>query len=62
MKNPFTKIAAVIFGVIALIHLCRLLTKFSIVVMGTEFPIWMNIAGVIVASILSVGLWRESEK
>ena len=59
--KPFTKIASVILGIVALIHLCRLITHFSITISGSEVPIWINVVGVMVAGALSLGLWKESK-
>ncbi len=59
--KPFTKISSVLFGIIALIHLLRLVTHFQVSVFNIEIPIWLNVAGVIIASLLSLGLWKESK-
>jgi len=62
MKNPFTKLAAIIFGIIALVHLCRLVTHFTVNINHTEIPYWLSVPGVIIAGALSVGLWREGKR
>jgi len=60
MKRPFTLIAAVIFGLIAVVHAYRLLTHFQIIAGSHTLPMWLSIVGIAVAGILAVGLYRES--
>ena len=60
MKRPFTLIAAVIFGLMAIVHAYRLLTHFQIVAGSHTLPMWLSIVGIVVAGILAVGLYRES--
>jgi len=59
MKKPFTRIAAVLFGIGALIHLLRLIFQFSLVVAGHPVPLWVNALGVVVAATFAVMLWIE---
>ena len=60
MTRPFTLVAAIVFGLMALVHAYRLMTHFQLVI-GThiigEAVSW---AGMLVAAILSVGLFREA--
>jgi len=59
--NPFTKVASVIFGIIALLHLLRMaFFPIEIVVDGCSVPVWASIIGFIVTAILSIGLWKEA--
>jgi hypothetical protein len=58
--KPFTKIASLLLGIIALIHLLRLITHWQVAVNGFELPVWISIIGFIVASVLSLGLLKES--
>ncbi|HLG36473.1 MAG TPA: hypothetical protein VI757_16465 [Bacteroidia bacterium] len=60
--KPFTKIAAVIFGIVALIHICRLATHFPVVIGSYEISQGVSIAAIIILPVLCVGLWRESNK
>jgi hypothetical protein len=60
--KPFTKAAAGLLGVIAALHLYRLVSKFQLSAFGKELPLWANVPGAIAASILSAGLWKESCK
>jgi len=60
--KPFTAIASVIFGIIALLHLLRLIISAEIVVAGFQLPIWISLGGLIVTAILSFGLWKEANR
>ena len=60
--KPFTKIASVVFGVIAMLHLLRLtLYQVDVVVDKLHIPLWISIVGFLVTAILSYGLWMESK-
>jgi hypothetical protein len=58
--KPFTTVAVLIFGLIALAHLYRVVRPFEVIVAGCSIPQWASIAGLLVASILALMLWRES--
>jgi hypothetical protein len=61
--NLFTKIASIIFGIIALLHLLRL-TFFhvEITVDGCHVPMWISMIGFVVTGALCIGLWKEANK
>ena len=58
--RPFTLIAAIIFGIMALLHIYRLFTDFQVVLGSHVMPQWLSIVGILVTGILSIGLFRES--
>jgi hypothetical protein len=60
--KPFTRIAAVLFALIALIHLLRLFVGVEVVVHGVMVPQWVSIPGFIIAAGLAVMLWREAQR
>jgi hypothetical protein len=60
MKKPFTTIAAVIFALMALVHVFRLAYGWEITLQGSVVPMWVSALGVIIAGGLAVMLWRES--
>ena len=62
MTKPFTTIAAVIFAAIALVHAYRLVRGFEVVVDGTALPQWVSVAGVLLAALMALMLWRESRR
>jgi protein-S-isoprenylcysteine O-methyltransferase Ste14 len=62
MKRPFTRIAAVIFGIGALVHLLRLIFHFSVNIGRFQVPLWASVIGLLVAGLLAVMLWREASE
>jgi len=58
--KPFTKIASLIFGLIAVCHLVRLFVQFQVVIGSYVLPMWISVPGIIIAGMISWGLWRES--
>ena len=58
--KPFTTLAAVLLGVIALAHLYRLIRPFEVTVAGDTIPQWVSIVGLVVAGGIALMLWRES--
>ena len=61
-SRPFTLIAAILFGLAALLHLYRLFTHFQIVAGSHEIPMNLSYVAIVVAVILSYGLFRESRR
>lgn len=60
--KPFTTLAAIVFALIALIHLYRLIWPFEVVVHGMIVPQWVSIAGLVVAGTLAFMLHREAKR
>ena len=60
--KPITRIAAVLFGVVALAHLWRIVRPFSIVVAEEPIPQWASVVGLVVAGALALLLWREARR
>ena len=58
----FTLMAAVIFGLIAALHAYRLVTHFQVVLGSHTIAQEISWIGVIVAAVLSYGLFRESRR
>ena len=59
-SRPFTTIAAIIFAIMALVHLYRLFAHFQVVVGSHTIPMWCSYVAIVVAGLLSWGLFRES--
>lgn len=53
MKQGALAVAGIVFALIALMHLCRLYFKFSVIVGTTFVPFWVNAVGLIIAAALS---------
>ncbi|MFZ4589485.1 MAG: hypothetical protein ACOYN6_00680 [Ignavibacteria bacterium] len=60
MKS-FTKISAAFFGIAGLIHLYRLIFPFRILIGNYEVPTLASVVFLVLAIILSIGLWKESK-
>ncbi len=56
-KDVALKIAAAIFGMVALLHLLRVITDATVVIDGWSMPIWINVLGFIATAFLSAILW-----
>ena len=62
MKKPFTTVAAIIFAVVALVHLLRLVYGWVVSIAGGDVPMWASVPGLVIAGVLAAGLWWESRK
>jgi hypothetical protein len=60
MNKPFTIAAVVIFAIVALMHVLRLLLGWDATIADTEIPMWVSVAGLVIAGGLAIGLWREN--
>ena len=60
--RPFTRVAAVIFAVVAVAHLARLCMRWDITINGLQVPLWVSGIGLIVPALLAIMLWRESAR
>ena len=61
-NKPFTMIAAIIFAIMAVVHVFRLVTHFQIVAGSHEIPMWVSWLGVIIPAILAAGTFREARR
>jgi len=62
MKKPITLIAAVIFTIMALVHVYRLFTHFQVVLGSHVIPETASYAAIVVAGALAIGLFREASR
>ena len=62
MKRPFTSLAAIIFAVVALVHLMRLIYGWVVTIIGADVPMWTSVLRLVIAGGLAAGLWWESRK
>lgn len=58
--RPFTKISAVLFVLVAIFHLLRLIFHFQVMLLGNEVPQWISVPAIMIASVFSLGLWKEA--
>jgi 4-hydroxybenzoate polyprenyltransferase len=59
-KNIGLKTSAVIFGIVALVHVVRLFTGFTVVIGTWGVPLWVSGVAAVVAGALAVWLFRLS--
>lgn len=59
-NRPFTFVAAIIFLVVAILHLYRLVAGFDVVIAGRVVGQVPSIAGLVIGGLLSLMLFRES--
>ncbi len=54
---PALIVAGIVFGIVALVHVFRLVYKTEIRVAGKIVPIWLSVVGFVLALILSVWMF-----
>lgn len=60
--KPFTTVAAIIFGLMAALHVYRLLTDFQVIVGSHAIPYNVSWVALVVTAVLSWGLFREARR
>jgi len=60
--KPFSSVAVVVFGLVALVQLLRLVLGWSVVVNGVSIPLWASAVACLVAAGLAVMVWREARQ
>ncbi|MBI2660504.1 hypothetical protein HYX07_05050 [Candidatus Woesearchaeota archaeon] len=61
-KNQSLKLAAVIFGLIALLHLLRSIFSWQASIAGFNVPVWFSYAAVVATGYLSWLMYNSSKK
>ena len=56
------RISGTIFGIVALLHLYRVVTGISVIIDDWTLPLWVNLIGFFATAFLSIWLWRLSLK
>jgi len=60
--KPFTTIASIFLGLVALLQLLRVLLAWPVTVNGMAIPPSASVVAFFVAGILSMMLWREARR
>jgi len=60
--KPFSQVAAVVFGLVAVMQLVRLLMGWSVLINGISIPLWASVIACLGATALAVMVWRESRQ
>lgn len=58
--KPFSSIAAVVFGLVAVMQFLRLVLGWPVVVNGFNIPLWASVVACLVAAGLAIMVWRET--
>ena len=58
--KPFSALGSFVFGIVALAHLLRAISGWTVVIQESVLPMWPSWAAFALAGLLCVGLWRES--
>ena len=61
-KNQSLMLAAVIFGIIALLHLLRSILNWPASIAGLNVPVWLSYVAVVVAGYLAWLMYSASTK
>ena len=61
-NSPFTLLAAVIFALMALVHLYRIVTHFQIILGSHVVPMSASYVAIAITGLLAVLLFRESQR
>jgi len=56
------RLAGTIFGMVAILHLLRILLGTEVIIDGLLLPFWVNWMGFFGTGVLSAGLWYFSGK
>ena len=60
--KPFTTIAVVVFGLVALLQVLRLILGWEVTVNGVVVPLWASAIAVVIAAGLAMMLAREARR
>jgi protein-S-isoprenylcysteine O-methyltransferase Ste14 len=60
--NLYSKIALVLFGLIALLHVLRLVFSVEIIISNFLVPQWVSYGGFLIFLFLFIGMWNEIKK
>jgi len=60
--KPFTKIVSILFFLGALVHLFRIFYPFTVFIGGYEIPRAASFIFMVIAAVISAGLWKESKR
>jgi hypothetical protein len=58
--KPASLVAAVVLDIVAFAHLLRLLFRTEVMIGGRAVPMWVSVVGFIVATGLSILVFREA--
>ena len=60
--KPFSHIAGILLGMIALVQLLRVVQGWEVIVNGFAVPLWASAVVALVTAVLAVMVWREARR
>jgi hypothetical protein len=57
--KPFTAIAAILFALMAVVHLLGLIVGWEVIIASLAVPVWISVPVLVVFAGLALMLWRE---
>ncbi len=60
--KPFTTLAAIVFALLATVHLLRFIQSWPVSINGIAIPVWLSAVAFVLTALLSVMLWREGRR
>ena len=61
-SRPFTGVAVFFLGLVALAHLLRAFTGWTLVIEGWLVPVWLSVAVAVPLLALAAMVWREAHR
>ncbi|MCX5711717.1 MAG: hypothetical protein NTY47_01425 [Candidatus Omnitrophica bacterium] len=61
-KKIALRISGVIFGMVALLHLARLIFRVEIIAGGVNIPMWLSVVGSVIPAVLAMWMLNISKK
>jgi hypothetical protein len=58
--KPFTTATLIILALVAIVHALRVLMRWSVIVNGSNIPMWVSVVALVISAGLAIGLWRET--
>ena len=59
MKRPASFVAAILFGLVALVQLLRVILRVQVTAGGHDIPVWASAVAFVVLGAFGMWLWRE---
>ncbi|EKD54321.1 MAG: hypothetical protein ACD_60C00094G0001 [uncultured bacterium] len=58
--NTALIVAGIVFGLVALVHILRLVLKFDVIIAGKPIPMWGSVVGLVISLILMLWMFSAS--
>lgn len=58
--KPASFVAAILLGIVSILHILRLVFHTDVIIGGTSIPTWVSVVGCVAAGALSILVFREA--